>query len=150
MTLLDPQVPGQAHAGTRLRGDPVIWLATTTRTGDPHAVPVWFLWHDPVITLFTRPDTAKVAHLRARPRVALHLDTAGHGADVVLLRGNATLDDPEDGDVAAFARKYEPMLGGQPFVQWREMFSLPVLVTVESIVAWRATPEGLDQQVVGR
>ena len=89
MALLNPQVPGQAHVGQRLRDEPVIWLATTTRSGAPHAVPVWFWWSDPVVTLFTRPDTGKVAHLRARPQVA-----------------------------------------------------------AESLVAWRITPEGFEQQVL--
>ncbi len=156
MALLDPSVPGQAHAADRLRDDPVIWLATTTRSGRPHAVPVWFWWNDPVVLLFTRPGTGKVAHLRSRPEVALHLDTAAAGGDVVLLRGRAAPvapdgeGGPDDEAVRAFAAKYASMLGGQSFDQWRESFSLPVLVTVESLIAWRATPEGLDQQVVGR
>lgn len=148
MTLLDARIPGQAHAAERLRDAPVIWLATTTRSGSPHAVPVWFWWGDPAVVLFSRPDTGKVAHLRARPHVALHLDTAAHGADVVLLRGRASLEDPDDEAERAFAAKYAPMLGGSPFAAWRETFSLAVVVTVESIVAWRATPEGLDQLVV--
>jgi PPOX class probable F420-dependent enzyme len=153
MTLLDPQVPGQGHADDRLEAAPVIWLATTNRSGSPHVVPVWFWWSDPVVTMFTRPDTGKVAHLRSRPQVALHLDTAGHGGDVVLLRGRATLGDPgeqlpDDDAEPAFAAKYASMLGARSFAQWRETFTIPVVVTVESIVAWRATPEGLDQQVV--
>jgi PPOX class probable F420-dependent enzyme len=151
MGLLDLEVPGQAHAAARLSGEPVIWLATTTASGRAHAVPVWFVWADPVVTVFTRPDTGKVAHLRARSAVSLHLDTAAHGTDVVLLRGRAALGeesvDPDD--EAAFAAKYAPMLGGGSFADWRVDFSLPVVVTVTSLVAWRGTPEGLDQQVVG-
>jgi PPOX class probable F420-dependent enzyme len=152
MALLNPDVPGQAHADSRLRGESVIWLATTTRSGAPHAVPVWFWWHDPVVTLFSRPDTGKIAHLRARPQVALHLDTASHGGDVVLLRGRAVPGGPgvdlDDEAERAFGAKYAPMLGGASFGQWRETFSLPVVVTVASIVAWRATADGLEQLVV--
>jgi hypothetical protein len=28
-------------------------------------VPVWFTFDDPVVTVFSRPDTAKIGHLRA-------------------------------------------------------------------------------------
>jgi hypothetical protein len=36
-----------------------------------------------------------------------------------------------------FGEKYAGMLGGGGLGQWRETFSVPILVTVSKIVAWR-------------
>ncbi|GLZ51483.1 pyridoxamine 5'-phosphate oxidase family protein [Actinomycetospora sp. NBRC 106378] len=141
--LLDPNDPLLAHAHERLHDEPVIWLATSR----PHAVPVWFRWADPALTVFSRPDTAKIAHLRRDPRVALNLDTAAHGTDVVLLEGRAELDATPVGE-EAFARKYAEMLGEQSFADWRETFSLALTITVRRLVVWRAGADGLEQRSV--
>lgn len=142
--LLDPADPVLAHAGTRLRTEPVLWLATSR----PHAVPVWFSWTDPVVTIFSRPDTVKVAHLRADPAVALHLDTAAGGTDVVLLSGRVEFGDPHDERERAFAAKYADQLGGQSFAQWRSTFSLALTAVVGKVVAWQAGPGGLEYRSV--
>lgn len=141
--LLDPDDPLLAHAHERLHAEPVIWLATSR----PHAVPVWFRWSDPTVTIFSRPDTAKVAHLRRDPAVALHLDTAAHGTDVVLLEGRAELDDRPAGE-DAFAAKYADALGDQSFATWRETFSLSLRVLVRRVVVWRAGEGGLEHRSV--
>ncbi|MEJ2866617.1 pyridoxamine 5'-phosphate oxidase family protein [Actinomycetospora sp. OC33-EN08] len=141
--LLDPDDPVLTHAHERLTSEPVIWLATTR----PHAVPVWFGWTDPTVTVFSRPDTLKIDHLRRDPAVALHLDSAAGGGDIVLLEGRAELDgDPPAED--AFARKYADLLGGTSFADWRATFSTPVVVTVAKIVAWRAGEGGLEYRSV--
>jgi PPOX class probable F420-dependent enzyme len=142
--LLDPADPVLAHAGTRLRTEPVVWLATAR----PHAVPVWFSWTDPVVTIFSQTDTAKVRHLRADPAVALHLDTAAQGTDVVLLHGRVEFGDPDDERERAFATKYADQLGGQSFAQWRATFSLALTVVVGKVVAWQAGPGGLEYRSV--
>ena len=142
--LLDPADPVLAHAGTRLRTEPVLWLATSR----PHAVPVWFSWTDPVVTIFSQPDTAKVAHLRTDPAVALHLDTAAGGTDVVLLTGRVSIGDPDEERERTFATKYADQLGGQSFAQWRAVFSLALTVVVGKVVAWQAGSGGLDYRSV--
>ena len=141
--LLDPHDPLLAHAHERLHAEPVIWLATSR----PHAVPVWFRWSDPTVTVFSRPDTAKVAHLRRDPAVALHLDTAAYGTDVVLLEGQAEVDGRPVGE-DAFADKYAAMLGEQSFASWRETFSLAVTIVVRRLVVWRAGADGLEHRSV--
>ncbi|MDL5159489.1 pyridoxamine 5'-phosphate oxidase family protein [Actinomycetospora termitidis] len=141
--LLDPSDPVLAHAHERLAAEPVIWLATTR----PHAVPVWFGWSDPTVTIFSRPDTAKIGHLRRDPAVALHLDTAGGGGDVVLLEGRVEFDDRPAGE-EAFASKYAGMLGGQSFADWRSVFSTALTVVVAKVVTWRLGEGGLEHRSV--
>lgn len=145
--LLDPAVPGDAHAAQRLASEAVIWLGTVAVDGRPHTVPVWFAWDDPKLTVFSRPDTAKVAHVRGgHDLVSVALDTVGEGTDVVTGSGRATLSELGKVEEAldAFGRKYAPLLGSQPLDAWLMTFSLPIVVTVDRLLAWRNTDDGLE------
>ncbi|GAA4891789.1 pyridoxamine 5'-phosphate oxidase family protein [Actinomycetospora straminea] len=144
--LLDPSVPVEAHAGERLTGAPVVWLGTVGPGGRPHTVPVWFTWDDPTITIFSRPDTAKIGHLRAHDAVSVALDTAEEGTDVVTGSGHAVLTQfgRVERALDAFGRKYGPVLGEQPLDAWLMTFSLPIVVTLDRLVAWRSTSAGLE------
>ena len=144
--LLDPADPVAAAAGARLDGEPIIWLGTVSPDRRPHTVPVWFHWSDPQVTIFSRPDTAKTGRLREHGAVSLSLDSAAGGADIVLAEGDAVLPglDAVRDVLDGFERKYRPMLGGQPFDQWLETFSQPIVVTVGRVIAWRAGPAGLE------
>src|SRR5689334_19236984 len=118
--LLDPAVAADAHTGERLASEPIIWLGTVDAAGRPHTVPVWFAWADPVVTVFSRPDTAKVGRLSTHPEVSVALDTAGQGADVVTGGGRARIAAPGTVEDAldAFGRKYAGFLGDQPLDAW--------------------------------
>jgi hypothetical protein len=48
--------------------------------------PAWFL-------LYSKPATAKLRNIAARPRVSLHLDSDGQGSDIVMVLGDAALTD---------------------------------------------------------
>jgi PPOX class probable F420-dependent enzyme len=137
--LLDKSRPDDAHTGARLAAEPVIWLGTAGPEARPHHVPVWFCWRDPEVLIFSMPATLKARHLRRNPQVALTLDSAAGGQDIVLAEGRARLGPAGTVDQLAplFAGKYAAMLGnGSSLEQWRSTFSLPVLVTVSRIVAW--------------
>ncbi|MBW0106575.1 pyridoxamine 5'-phosphate oxidase family protein [Pseudonocardia sp. KRD291] len=150
--LLTPGDDGDAAVARRLDREPIIWVTTVSADHRPHSVPVWFHWADPFVTIFSRPSTAKVRRLRGNPAVSLSLDSAAQGADIVLAEGDAGLVSLADVApvVPEFERKYLPMLGEQPIGQWLETFSQPVVVTVRRLVAWRATPEGLDHRSLPR
>lgn len=150
--LLDATIGAEAHIQSRLEREPILWLGTVTPRGEPRSVPVWFRWADPIITIFSQPGTAKVARLRANPAVSIALDTARGGGDVVLGNGHAVLAASVDVDAArpAFEAKYAPMLGAQSFDGWYATFSQPIVVTVERLVAWQNTAEGLDHRSLPR
>ena len=144
--LLDPSVTGHAHAACRLSAAPILWLTTVSADARPHSVPVWFLWSDPHLTVFSRPDTAKIGRLRRNPAVSMSLDSAVGGGDIVLAEGDAELvamDVVIDG-LPAFERKYRPLFGGQSFQDWLDLFSQPIRITATKIIGWTATPKGLD------
>ncbi|MEQ3553220.1 pyridoxamine 5'-phosphate oxidase family protein [Pseudonocardia nematodicida] len=147
--LLDPADPRHAHVAHRLTTEPIVWLTTVGADGRPHPVPVWFLFADPDVVIFSRPDTAKVGRLRDRSAVALSLDTAGGGADVLTADGDAALTgEPPAAETAAFGEKYRPLLGDQDLAGWRSVFAQPVRVRLRRVTAWWPGPDGLERVVL--
>lgn len=57
----------------------------------PRVIPIGFLWTGDAVVVATHPTAPKVAALRARPRVALTIDTPSP-ARSVLLRGEAKIE----------------------------------------------------------
>ncbi len=71
---------------TRLRDAYVIWLTSVGADGTPQPNPVWFVWDGAhSIIVYNRADAHRLAHIDARPRIALHLDGNGRGGDIVVL-----------------------------------------------------------------
>ena len=102
------------------------------------------------LIVFSMAGTQKLRNIEHTASVALHLDTAAGGADVVLAEGTATVVD--DDAVAhltdGFAGKYAPLLGPPGLPAWRAAFSQPILVTVTRVVAWTRTDGQLAHRSV--
>ena len=80
---------------------------TVNGRGAPQPSPVWFLWDDGSILLYSRPDTAKLRNIEGNPRVAMHLNDEGRGDDVVILSGRAAVsDDRPAHELPAYVDKY--------------------------------------------
>lgn len=92
----------------RLRSEQVIWFTTVSGTGAPQPSPVWFLWQDDSVLIFSQPDTPKVRAIRHNPRVALSFNSNADGGDVVVFSGVATLDDGKlrANEIPAYVEKY--------------------------------------------
>lgn len=150
--LLDTGCEDDRHADDRLRAEPVIWFGSTRADGAPHLVPVWFLWDDPTVLVFSMPDTRKCRNIARQDRVALALDTAASGQDVVRLEGRARLVGPDQAEVVrrepAFAAKYAALLPPGAFPGWRDTFSQPILIEVTRAVHWVRGQNGLAYRSV--
>ncbi|HJZ38621.1 MAG TPA: pyridoxamine 5'-phosphate oxidase family protein [Solirubrobacterales bacterium] len=66
-------------------------LAYDGTDGTPRVIPIGFLWTGEAVVVATHPTAPKFAALRARPRVALTIDTPSP-ARSILLRGTAEID----------------------------------------------------------
>jgi nitroimidazol reductase NimA-like FMN-containing flavoprotein (pyridoxamine 5'-phosphate oxidase superfamily) len=66
-------------------------LAYNGADGTPRVIPIGFLWTGDAVVVATHPTAPKVAALRARPRVALTIDTPSP-ARSLLLRGEAKIE----------------------------------------------------------
>lgn len=82
-----------ARAARHLRDEIVAWLTLVDASGTPQPAPVWFLWDGSSVLVYSHGEAKRLAHLRAKPRVALHFDSEGDGEHIVVLTGEATVDD---------------------------------------------------------
>ena len=99
------------HIDERLRSDLIIWLGTVRPDGRPHMVPVWFLWDEGTVLIFSKPGQ-KVRNLQHNTRVMLALDNTDNGHDVVLFEGEAALlpGGEVDTTLEGYATKYAGLL----------------------------------------
>jgi hypothetical protein len=70
-------------------------LAYVAKDGTPRAVPIAFTWNGTEIVMCTTTNAPKLAALRRNPAVALTIDTEVHPPRILLLRGEAVLDEVE-------------------------------------------------------
>ena len=68
-------------------------LATASREGQPHVVPVWFLWEDNLIWISSFSSTRKVIDLEQNHKCALVVDLENpvEGLTAVMFEGRAEL-----------------------------------------------------------
>jgi PPOX class probable F420-dependent enzyme len=81
-----------ARALARLRTDMIGWLTTVTPEGQPQTFPVWFLWEDGEVLVYSHHRAKRNANIAANPRVSVHLDDDGDGGDLVIVEGIARVD----------------------------------------------------------
>ena len=142
--LLDRANDEDEHIRQRLSAAPVIWLTTVTPAGAPRSVPVWFVWDDPQVIVFSGEGTQKLRSIRANPGVWLALDTADSGTDVVLLEGRAEVLERgarSAAETPAFVEKYGAVMGQAP-EDWAAGFPIPIVIDVERLVAWSKPASG--------
>ena len=103
---------GQAHAEARLRREKIAWLTTVRRDGQPQSSPVWFLYVDGEIVVYSKPTTQKVRNVQANPKVAVHLRDVDEGSDIVSIEGIAEIDEsyPAAAAIPAYVTKYRAMI----------------------------------------
>ena len=82
-----------ARAARRLANEPIGWLTTVGADGTPQPSPIWFLWDGETALIYSQPNTPKLRHIAANPRVSLNLDGDGEGGDIIVLTGQAQVDE---------------------------------------------------------
>jgi PPOX class probable F420-dependent enzyme len=80
------------EVSTRLTSDHCGWLTTVAKSGQPVPRLVWFYFDGADLRVYSMPQAAKVAHIRAHPRVSLNLDSDGSGGGVIVVAGTAAVD----------------------------------------------------------
>jgi PPOX class probable F420-dependent enzyme len=100
------------HAVARLRREKVAWLTTVRRDDQPQSSPVWLLYIDGEIVVYSKPTTQKVRNVRANAKVAVHLRDVDDGSDIVSIEGTAAIDEsyPPAAAIPAYLTKYRAMI----------------------------------------
>jgi PPOX class probable F420-dependent enzyme len=81
-----------ACAEQKLTSDVVAWLTTIRPDGSPATRPVWFVWHEPDLFVYSEPHTHKVRHLTRDPRGSVHFNSDDEGGSIVVLDVDAAVD----------------------------------------------------------
>ncbi len=80
------------EVSSRLTSDHYGWLTTVAKSGQPVPRLVWFYFDGAKLTVYSMPQAAKVAHIKARPQVSLNLDSDGNGAGIIVVGATAAVD----------------------------------------------------------
>jgi hypothetical protein len=89
----DVRLLGDPTAQRLLASNSLARIAYVAKDGTPRVLPIGYTWNGSEIVMTTVNGSAKIASLRARPDVAITIDTAGPPPDVLLIRGRAELTD---------------------------------------------------------
>lgn len=139
----DPDDDVHARALARLATERIAWIGTNGRNGYPHAVPVWFLWHDGAVVVMSEPTSAKVRNAAEDGRVLVHLESGDDEEQLTVLQGTAeVLHDaspswmPVIGE--AYLAKYEHDLPPLKLTleSMAARYSTVIRVTPEKLIAW--------------
>jgi hypothetical protein len=103
--LLNSEVAKRLLASTELAR-----LAYVAADGTPRVFPMLFHWTGTEVVMSTFAGARKIAALRAKPDVAITIDTAGAPPDVLLIRGRASVTDV-DGIVPEYALSQRRYVG---------------------------------------
>lgn len=121
----------------RLKGEQIIWLTTVAGSGRAYPRPVWFLWKEGEILIYSQPETFKLQHIQQNPEVALNFDSDGRGGDIIIFSGTAVIDSnhPPADQVADYIGKYEGGLQriGMTPASFAASYSVPVRVSLKSL-----------------
>jgi len=122
-----------ARAARRLAQDTIAWLTTVSPDGTPEPSPVWFLWDGTSILIYSQPNTPKLRHIAANSHVSLSLDGNGRGGDIVILTGEAHVDDvaPSSAAMPAYQAKYAAGIRqlGMTAESFAQAYSVPIRFT---------------------
>lgn len=108
----DPTTKAGARTIERLDGELIGWLTTTNPDGQPQSSPIWFLWVDGEVLIYSGKRAPRNDNVAARPLVSFNLNTDAVGGDVVTMEGEALVDltyAPAD-QVPAYVAKYQGLL----------------------------------------
>ncbi|WP_164515448.1 pyridoxamine 5'-phosphate oxidase family protein [Microbacterium sp. 10M-3C3] len=139
----DPSDAAQQAALELLRTRTIAWFTTVDRGGAPHAVPVWFFWHDGAVLVFSEDATAKVRHVRAGSPVLVHLETGRFGNEVLILSGAAEISERDSASWLTefrdtYIAKYADAIAdyGQPIDDIMRTFATTIVFRPETLLAW--------------
>jgi PPOX class probable F420-dependent enzyme len=111
--VFDTGTDGDAHALERLGADMIGWLTTVTPDGQPQTFPIWFLWEAGEILIYSDRRAKRNVNIGVNPRVSFHLGDNGRGGDIVIVEGEASVDEatPRVTENTAYLAKYGAWIG---------------------------------------
>jgi PPOX class probable F420-dependent enzyme len=117
----------------RLDLESIGWMITVSPKGTPMASPVWFLFDGDTILVYSLAGTPRTANIESNQRVSFHLDGDGLGGDVVVIEGDASIDEdaPKCYDLPAYMAKYQRFMDNYGWTPeyFSEKYPVPIRIT---------------------
>jgi PPOX class probable F420-dependent enzyme len=138
MRTLDPATEAGGHALERLDTELMGWLTTVNPDGQPQSSPVWFLWRDAEIVVYSHIRAPRNANIEANPHVSFNLNTDLAGDDVLTMEGEARIELglPPCSEDAAFQARYRAKIDGYGWTTEWHAATYPVAIVVRP-TRWR-------------
>jgi PPOX class probable F420-dependent enzyme len=129
------------EVSSRLTSDQYGWLTTVAKSGQPVPRLIWFYFDGSDLRVYSMPQAAKVAHIKARPQVSLNLDSDGNGRGIIVVGGTAAVDatDVDCRDDEPYWAKYRELAGQFGLTEAMATYSIRLKITPTRV--W-TTPTG--------
>jgi PPOX class probable F420-dependent enzyme len=98
----------------RLQSEEYIWLTVVDGENRPIPNPVWFLWQNDHLLIYSRPSAKRLQHIAQNPRVSLNFNGDEAGGSIVVFSARAEIDktiQPPD-TFPAYIEKYREGIAG--------------------------------------
>lgn len=114
----------------RLATDRIAWFTSVTPAGQPQTLPVWFLWENDEVLIYSATNAVRNRNVAANPHVSFHLADDGEGNDLVILEGEARIDErtPPATEHHAYLARYDDWLAsyGWTAEYFSSQYSVPI------------------------
>lgn len=76
----------------RLKDEEVAWLTTVNPSNVPQPAPIWFLWEDESLLIYSHGKALRNRNIVHNDRVSFNLNSNEQGGDIVVVWGRATIE----------------------------------------------------------
>jgi len=130
--MIDTTTKAGARAIERLGSDLIAWLTSVNAAGQAQSSPIWFVWEDDEIMLFSLAKTPRVANIRANPLVSFNLDSDGEGGDIVSIEGEARIDETPipAAETEAYFTKYDAKIRESGWTRESMFRDYPIVIRI--------------------
>jgi len=140
--MLDLNTKFGRFAKKHLKSKYFAWLTTVDSTGTPQPRPVWFIWENDTIMIFSQVKAHKVKHIQNNPNVSLHFNTEDEKGEkrLIIFTGIAKFDKkcPPANKLRAYMRKYRSGIIGLNATpeQFAGEYSVAIRITLTNLRGW--------------
>lgn len=128
------------RVAARLDQELIIWLTTVRADGTPQPTPVWFLWVDQAVLIYSQPNKQKLRNIAQNANVALNFNSDEYGDNVAVITGMAQIDlhAPLADQMSAYLEKYRAGIAsfGGAAEDFAQSYSVAIRVTPTSLRAY--------------
>jgi len=138
---IDTSTAFGAAVRDRLEEQKLAWLTTVDSAGTPQPNPVWFIWDDGTIIVFSQPKQAKLANIRRSGRVALNLEATEDEEQITIFTGQAEILDQAAVPQEIYDRYAERYSEGIKRIkmtraEYEAAYTVPIRITPEKLRGW--------------